>query len=101
MLDDNVKNRNADFNLEDDFCTYWVSIESLYKNIMHDKFCIIDLYTVVHGSFDWTKVTNYNKETIFIDRNRNIAESFEDEVMKLKKHGHRGCVFMGMGKGSV
>lgn len=87
VLDDNVKNRNADFNLEDDFCTYWVSIESLYKNIMHDKFCIIDLYTVVHGTFNWTKAANYNKETISIDRNRTTAESFADEFMKLKKYG--------------
>lgn len=87
VLDDNAKNRNADFNLEDDFCTYWVSIESLYKNIMHDKFCIIDLYTVVHGTFNWTKAANYNKETISIDRNRTTAESFADEFMKLKSHG--------------
>lgn len=86
VLDDNAKNRNADFNLEDDFCTYWVSIESLYKNIMHDKFCIIDLYTVVHGTFNWTKAANYNKETISIDRNRTTAESFADEFMKLKKN---------------
>lgn len=85
VLDDNEKNRNADFSLEDEFCTHWVTIESLYKNIMHDKFCIIDLYTVVHGTFNWTKAANYNKETISIDRNRTTAESFADEFMKLKK----------------
>ena len=87
VLDDNPKNRNADFNLSEDFNTYWVSIESLYKNMMHDKFCIIDLYTVVHGTFNWTKAANYNKETISIDRNRATAESFADEFMKLKKQG--------------
>lgn len=86
VLDDNEKNRNADFNLEEDFNTHWVKIESLYKNIMHDKFCIIDLYTVVHETFNWTKAANYNKETISIDRNRTTAESFSDEFMKLKKH---------------
>lgn len=87
VLDDNTKNRNAEFNLSKEFNTYWVSIESLYKNIMHDKFCIIDLYTVVHGTFNWTKAANYNKETISIDRNRITAESFADEFMKLKKNG--------------
>ena len=87
MLDDNTKNRNADFKLDDEFCTHWVTIESLYKNIMLDKFCIIDLYTVFHGTFNWTKATNYNKETISIDRNRTTAESFADEFMRLKKHG--------------
>lgn len=85
VLDDNTKNRNAGFDLGDDFCTHWVSIESLYKNIMHDKFCIIDLNTVVHGTFNWTKAANYNKETISIDHNRTTAESFADEFMKLKK----------------
>lgn len=52
VLDDNTKNRNAEFNINNDFCTHWVTIESLYKNIMHDKFCIIDLNTVVHGTFN-------------------------------------------------
>jgi phosphatidylserine/phosphatidylglycerophosphate/cardiolipin synthase-like enzyme len=86
VLDDNTKNRNAEFSLDNDFCTHWVTIESLYKNIMHDKFCIIDLNTVVHGTFNWTKAASYNKETISIDRNRTTAESFADEFMKLKKH---------------
>lgn len=87
VLDDNEKNRNADFDLAKEFITYWVSIESLYKNIMHDKFCVIDLHTVVHGTFNWTKAANYNKETISIDCNRTTAESFADEFMKLKKQG--------------
>lgn len=85
VVDDNPKNRNADFNLDDEFPTHWVTIQSLYKNIMHDKFCIIDFNTVIHGSFNWTKAANYNKETISIDRNRSTAESFAEEFMKLKK----------------
>ena len=87
VLDDNDKNRNAEFCLDMDFPTYWVTIESLYKNIMHNKFCIIDLQTVIHGTFNWTKAANYNKETISIDHNRNTAESFADEFMKLKMAG--------------
>ncbi len=87
VLDDNEKNRNAEFCLDIDFPTYWVTIESLYKNIMHNKFCIIDLQTVIHGTFNWTKAANYNKETISIDHNRNTAESFADEFMKLKMAG--------------
>ena len=62
-----------------------MSIESLYKNIMHDKFCIIDLQTVIHGTFNWTRAAQYNKETISIDKNRETAEKFADEFMKLKK----------------
>lgn len=84
ILDDNDKNRKAPFRLEDYFETYWVNIESLYKNIMHDKFCIIDLQTVVHGSYNWTRAAQYNKETISIDRNRETAETFADEFLRLK-----------------
>ncbi|MHB1453343.1 MAG: phospholipase D-like domain-containing protein [Saccharofermentanales bacterium] len=85
VMDDNEKNRNAEFDLSTSFPTHWVRIESLYKNIMHEKFCIIDLNTVIHGTFNWTKAANYNKETISIDRNRITAEAFADEFMKLKK----------------
>ncbi|MFA6815670.1 MAG: phospholipase D-like domain-containing protein [Lentisphaeria bacterium] len=85
VADDNPRNREAEFNLEDEFPTHWVIIQSLYKNIMHDKFCIIDLNVVIHGTFNWTKAASYNKETITIDRNRNTAERFADEFMKLKK----------------
>lgn len=85
VIDDNDKNRNAGFSLESEFPTHWVTIQSLYKNIMHDKFCIIDFRTVVHGTFNWTKAANYNKETISIDNNRTTAESFADEFIRLKK----------------
>ena len=85
VIDDNDKNRNAAFNIDEHFEVYWVSIESLYKNIMHDKFCIIDLQTVIHGTFNWTRAAQYNKETISIDKNRETAEKFADEFMKLKK----------------
>lgn len=85
IIDDNDRNRNdAPFVLEDNFETYRIEIRSLYKNIMHDKFCIIDLKTVLHGTFNWTVAANYNKETIAIDRNRETAETFADEFLKIK-----------------
>ena len=84
VLDDNEKNRHASFSVEDSFETYWVSIRSLYKNTMHDKFCIIDLQTVIHGTYNWTRAAQYNKETISIDRNRETSMTFADEFIKLK-----------------
>lgn len=84
VLDDNETNRSTEFDIENDFSTYWVNIQSRYKNIMHEKFCIIDLQTVIHGTFNWTKAASYNKEHISIDCNRETAESFADEFMKLK-----------------
>lgn len=85
ILDNNEINDRAAFRLEDNFPTHRISINSRYPNLMHDKFCIIDLNTVIHGSFNWTKRANYNKETISIDHNRNTAESFADEFIKLKQ----------------
>ena len=58
----------------------------MYKNIMHHKFCIIDLKTTIHGTYNWTKAAQYNKESISIDRNRETAEKFADEFMRLKRN---------------
>lgn len=84
VIDNNENNAAASFRLEDEFETYRIDIQSLYKNIMHDKFCIIDLETVVHGTFNWTKAANYNRETISIDKNSVTARTFADEFIKLK-----------------
>ncbi len=87
-LDDSERNRNAEFKLVDDFPVHWITVQSYYKNIMHEKFCVIDLYTSIHGTFNWTKTANYNKEHISehisIDKNHATAEAFADEFMKLK-----------------
>ena len=84
VIDDNDRNADAPFKLEDEFETYRINIQSYYKNIMHDKFCIIDLATVVHGTFNWTTAANYNRETISIDKNSVTARTFTDEFIKLK-----------------
>jgi len=87
VIDDNEINRKATFRLEDHFETHRVSIQSRYTNLMHDKFCIIDLHKVIHGTFNWTNAANYNKETISIDDNSSTARTFADEFMKLKTLG--------------
>lgn len=51
---------------------------------MHEKFCIIDLKTVIHGTFNWTNAANYNRETISIDKNSATSQVFADEFIKLK-----------------
>lgn len=83
-LDDCERNQNADFSLEDNFPVHWITVQSYFQNIMHEKFCIIDLYTAIHGTFNWTKAANYNKEHISIDKNHATAAAFADEFMKLK-----------------
>lgn len=83
-LDDCEKNREAEFKLENEFPVYWITVQSHFKNIMHEKFCVIDLYTSIHGTFNWTKAANYNKEHISIDKSHATAAAFADEFMKLK-----------------
>ncbi len=84
VLDNNEKNKSAEFNVAAEFPTHWITVQSYFPNIMHEKFCIIDLSTTIHGTFNWTKAANFNKESISIDHNRNISESFADEFMRLK-----------------
>jgi len=53
------------------------------KKIMHNKFCIIDLCKVIHGSYNWTSNAKYNNENITITENRELAENFSDQFIEL------------------
>ena len=57
---------------------------------MHNKFCIIDLQTVIHGSYNWTNNAKYNDETIAIENSRELAEKFAKQFIKLKKQAGVG-----------
>jgi len=52
---------------------------------MHHKFCIIDLKTVIHGSYNWTNKARWHNETISIDVSRELAEKFASEFLKMKR----------------
>lgn len=52
---------------------------------MHNKFCIIDLETVLHGSYNWTNKAQYNYETIIIEKDCIFAEKFSEEFIRLKQ----------------
>jgi phosphatidylserine/phosphatidylglycerophosphate/cardiolipin synthase-like enzyme len=81
--DDNI-NRNHGCDYEKYFETYRIPESGYFKNIMHNKFCVIDLKTVIHGSYNWSKKAQYNQETITIDNDRKLAEQFADEFFKIK-----------------
>ena len=83
IIDDNQKNKEAPFVLESDFETYRLCIRSLFQNIMHDKFCIVDLDYIMHGSYNWTKAANYNGETLVTTVDRDLVKKFADEFMKI------------------
>jgi phosphatidylserine/phosphatidylglycerophosphate/cardiolipin synthase-like enzyme len=54
------------------------------KKLMHNKFCIIDLCKVIHGSYNWTSNAQYNNESITITESRDIAEDFAAQFIELK-----------------
>lgn len=84
IINDDEINKEYGFNYEKYFETHKLKKSNHYGNIMHNKFCIIDLKTVIHGSYNWTNKAQYNKETVSIDANRAFAEEFADEFIKLK-----------------
>lgn len=86
MINDDEINRNSSLKLEKLSEVYKIPSNGYFNNIMHNKFCVIDLKTVIHGSYNWTKKAQYNDETISIDENRNTAESFADQFIKLKNN---------------
>lgn len=84
VLDDEI-NKKYGFKYEDYFETKRAQPKGTFKNIMHHKFCIIDLKTVVHGSYNWTNKARWNKETISIDVSRELAEKFAAEFIEVMK----------------
>lgn len=69
--------------LSDLFETYLVPESN--RKLMHNKFCVIDLNRVIHGSYNWTNKAQYNDETISLIENRAAAENFANQFLKLKE----------------
>jgi phosphatidylserine/phosphatidylglycerophosphate/cardiolipin synthase-like enzyme len=84
IIDDEI-NAKANIDFEKYFETYRIKPDGYFKNILHHKFCIIDFKSVINGSYNWTKKAQYNKETLKIDTNSELAEKFAKEFMKIKK----------------
>ncbi len=53
------------------------------NDIMHDKFCIIDLEYVMHGSYNWSKSAITNEETLATALDKEFVLKFADEFMRL------------------
>ncbi|MCK1998138.1 phospholipase D-like domain-containing protein [Psychrobacillus psychrodurans] len=70
--------------LECEFEVVKVPLRGYWGNSrLHDKFCIIDLDYVMHGSFNWSKNANYNDETLATALDKDFARIFTDEFIKL------------------
>ncbi|MFB6430532.1 phospholipase D-like domain-containing protein [Bacillus thuringiensis] len=54
-----------------------------FSNRLHDKFCIIDLEFVMHGSYNWSKNARGNDETLATALDRDFVRKFADEFIRL------------------
>lgn len=52
-------------------------------NRIYDKFCIIDMYYVIHESYNWTLKTNDNEETLATALDYELVVKFAKEFMEL------------------
>jgi phosphatidylserine/phosphatidylglycerophosphate/cardiolipin synthase-like enzyme len=84
VLDDEINKQNG-FEYEKYFETKRVPKTGIYQNIMHHKFCIVDLRTIIHGSYNWTTKAKWNRETISIENSRELAEKYATEFVQLIK----------------
>ena len=54
------------------------------KQLLHDKFCIIDDQIVIYGSYNWTNKAEYNEESIAIAKEeKETIEFYCDKFNKL------------------
>jgi len=83
VIDDEINNEVA-YKIYKYFNVNKIRPFGKYKNIMHHKFCVIDLKKVIHGSYNWSLKAQYNKETVSIIENKAQAEKFAREFIKLK-----------------
>jgi phosphatidylserine/phosphatidylglycerophosphate/cardiolipin synthase-like enzyme len=85
LLNDDEINSTLKEKLKEHFEIYFTPSDDKYKKLMHNKFCIIDLEKVIHGSYNWTNKAQYNNETISIIDSRLEAKKFADQFLKIKQ----------------
>jgi phosphatidylserine/phosphatidylglycerophosphate/cardiolipin synthase-like enzyme len=55
-------------------------------DVLHHKFAVVDEKMVIMGSENWSESANYiNDETLVVIQDRNIADSYTQEYLRLKK----------------
>ena len=84
ILNDDQNNSKLKKKLDEYFEVYWILPKQLMRR-MHNKFCVIDLDTVIHGSYNWTNNAQYNDETVSVIKGIREAKGFADEFISLKR----------------
>ena len=84
IIDNNDKNNNSKFRISNICSKFRIAeVRSKYKNIMHNKYCIIDNKIVIDGSYNWSKAAKYNEEHIIIIEASEIAQMYTNNFNKI------------------
>lgn len=79
-------NTRAGLDFESYFETYRIDGFGVFQdNILHEKFCVIDLKTIINGSYNWTNRAMYNQENINIIHSHTTAETYAKRFIESKK----------------
>jgi len=84
VLNDDKINSVLKEKLENHFEVSFAPSNDKFSKLMHNKFCVIDLEKVIHGSYNWTNKARYNNETISIIDSRLEAKKFANQFLKIK-----------------
>lgn len=84
VLNDDKINSTLKEKLQEHFEVFFAPSNDKFNKLMHNKFCIIDLEKVIHGSYNWTNKAQYNSETISIIDSRLEAKKFAEQFLKIK-----------------
>lgn len=95
IINDDEINRNSGLN----FMKFYENGGLIYfvdsvKNLMHNKFCIIDEIKIINGSFNWTRNANKNIENITIIQNETISKHFLQEFNRLTKDAYHSSEYL-------
>lgn len=84
IIDDEINSKHG-CNIEAEFESVRIPEYGYYNNNkMHHKYCVIDLRTVINGSYNWTNAAAYNHENIQITKSRKLADEFASKFIALK-----------------
>ena len=73
-----------EYKFEKHFKTYRIGSFGKYNNIIHNKFCIIDLETVMSGSYNWTVSAQFNFEDYQKTKGRKVAAKYAERFKKIR-----------------
>lgn len=83
LVPDEINNNN-----KTDYTSFLELGGQIYWDNHHHKFCVIDVKTVITGSYNWTYMANIRdkrENIIILKQNSEIAEQFSDEFKILLK----------------